>query len=89
MPPEHDHDTASSSVDTSTHLPLRTSFPNTNMPIAVVGMSFRGPADATSVESLWRMIYEKREGWSPIPKEKWNNDAFYHPDNKRHGSVRN
>lgn len=57
------------------------------MPIAIVGMSFRGPADATSVQSLWKMICEGREGWSEIPKERWNNDAFYHPDNTRHGTV--
>lgn len=57
------------------------------MPIAVVGMSFRGPSDATSVENLWKMICERREGWSEIPKERWNNDAFYHPDNTRHGTV--
>jgi hypothetical protein len=58
-----------------------------SMPIAVVGMSFRGPADATSVENLWKMIIEGREGWSKIPKDRWNNDAFYHPDNTRHGTV--
>ena len=59
-----------------------------SMPIAVVGMSFRGPKDATSVENLWKMISERREGWSKIPKERWNNEAFYHPDNTRHGTVR-
>ncbi len=59
-----------------------------SMPIAVIGMSFRGPKDATSVESLWKMISEQREGWSKIPKERWNNDAFYHVDNARHGTVR-
>lgn len=60
---------------------------NGSMPIAVVGMSFRGPGEATTVENLWKMICDKREGWGPIPKEKWNNDAFYHPDNKRHGTM--
>ena len=59
-----------------------------SMPIAVVGMSFRGPKDATNIENLWKMISEKREGWSKIPKERWNNEAFYHPDNTRHGTVR-
>nr|ASK38717.1 polyketide synthase [Paecilomyces divaricatus] len=58
-----------------------------SMPIAVVGMSFRGPRDAISVESLWRMISEGREGWSKIPKSRWNNDAFYHPDHSRHGTI--
>lgn len=58
-----------------------------SMPIAVIGMGFRGPADATNVENLWKMILEGREGWKPIPKTKWNNSAFYHPDNARHGTV--
>lgn len=57
------------------------------MPIAVVGMGFRGPADATDVQKLWKMILEGRESWSPIPKTRWNNAAFYHPDNARHGTV--
>lgn len=58
-----------------------------SMPIAVIGMGFRGPADATNVERLWKMILESREAWGPIPKARWNNSAFYHPDNTRHGTV--
>lgn len=58
------------------------------MPIAVVGMGFRGPGDATDVHKLWKMILEQREGWKPIPEERWNNKAFYHPDHTRHGTVR-
>lgn len=61
---------------------------NEVMPIAVVGMGFRGPGEATSVEEFWKMISEAREAWSPIPKEKWNNDAFYHPDGNRNGTVK-
>lgn len=57
-----------------------------SMPIAVVGMGMRGPADATSVEGLWKLISEAREGWSKVPKERWNNDAFYHPDSNRAGT---
>ena len=59
-----------------------------SMPIAIIGMGFRGPADATTVDRLWKMILEGREGWSEIPKSRWNNSAFYHPDNSRHGTVR-
>lgn len=58
-----------------------------SMPIAVIGMGFRGPADATDTNRLWQMILEKREAWSPIPKERWNNKAFYHLDPARHGTV--
>lgn len=59
-----------------------------SMPIAVVGMGFRGPGDATDVHKLWKMILEQREAWKPIPEERWNNKAFYHPDHARHGTVR-
>ena len=58
-----------------------------SMPIAIVGMGFRGPADATSVENLWKMISEGREGRSEIPKDRWNNEAFYHPNSARNGTV--
>lgn len=57
------------------------------MPIAIVGVGFRGPGSASNVKQLWTMILEGREAWSPIPKSRWNNDAFYHPDHSRHGTV--
>ncbi|PVH89083.1 putative polyketide synthase [Cadophora sp. DSE1049] len=57
------------------------------MPIAVVGIGFRGPGDAHTTEKLWKMILEGREAWSSVPKEKWNNEAFYHPDPNRNGTT--
>ncbi|KAE8394085.1 hypothetical protein BDV23DRAFT_190741 [Aspergillus alliaceus] len=57
------------------------------MPIAIVGMGFRGPGDATNIKELWTMILEGREAWSPIPDTRWNNDAFYHQDHSRHGTI--
>jgi acyl transferase domain-containing protein len=60
---------------------------NDLMPIAVVGMSFRGPGDATSVENLLKMVVEGRESRAKIPKSKWNHEAFYHPDPSRYGTV--
>ncbi|CAG8125616.1 unnamed protein product [Penicillium salamii] len=58
-----------------------------NTPIAIVGMAFRGPAEASNVNRLWEMILAGREGWSPIPAKRWNNEAFYHPHDARHGSI--
>ncbi|CAG8232080.1 unnamed protein product [Penicillium salamii] len=58
-----------------------------NTPIAIVGMGFRGPAEASNVNKLWEMILAGREGWSPIPAKRWNNEAFYHPDNARYRSI--
>ena len=57
------------------------------MPIAIIGIGFRGPADATNVENFYKMLSEAREAWSPVPKTKWNHDAFYHPDPNRNGTV--
>src|SRR5699024_7366170 len=59
-----------------------------SIPIAVVGMGFRGPGDATNVERLWQMILDGREARTQVPQSRWNNDAFYHPDHSRHGTVR-
>ncbi|OGM48922.1 polyketide synthase [Aspergillus bombycis] len=57
------------------------------MPIAIVGVGFRGPGSANNAKQLWTMILEGREAWSPIPKSRWNNDVFYHPDHSRHGTI--
>ena len=57
------------------------------MPIAIIGIGFRGPADATNVENFYNMLSEAREAWSSVPKRKWNHDAFYHPDPNRNGTV--
>lgn len=63
------------------------SLDDASMPIAIVGMGFRGPGDATNVEKLWKMILEGREAWNQIPESRWNSHAFYHPDHARHGTV--
>src|SRR5699024_5742125 len=33
---------------------------------------------ANSPEKLWEMLSEGRSGWSKVPADRWNNDAFYH-----------
>ncbi|KAJ5605451.1 hypothetical protein N7510_008232, partial [Penicillium lagena] len=58
-----------------------------SMPIAIVGIGFRGPGEATNVEKLSEMILTGREAWTPIPAERWNNAGFYHPDHGRHGTI--
>jgi hypothetical protein len=57
------------------------------MPIAIVGMGCRFPQDATSPEKLWDMILRKESGRSDIPSDRFNVDAFYHPDSDRNGMV--
>ena len=56
--------------------------PNTEnpIPLAVVGISCRYPGDATNPEKLWELIANKRSGWTKVPEDRWNEEAFYHPD---------
>ncbi|KAH1665525.1 hypothetical protein KXX15_008356 [Aspergillus fumigatus] len=63
------------------------SLDDASISIAIIGMGFRGPGDASNVEKLWKMILEGREAWSQIPESRWNSDAFYHPDHARHGTI--
>lgn len=58
-----------------------------DMPIAIVGMSCRFPGEATSPEKLWKLCADAKSAWSEIPQDRWNADAFYHPDGARIGSV--
>ncbi|MCA9557514.1 MAG: polyketide synthase, partial [Myxococcales bacterium] len=55
-------------------------------PIAIVGMSCRLPG-APSVDALWSMLIEGREGTGPVPRERWDADALYHPDPTRYGRL--
>ncbi|VUC33991.1 unnamed protein product [Clonostachys rosea] len=53
------------------------------MPLAVVGMSFRFPQDATDAPSFWKMLMEQRCASTEVPPERFNMDAHYHPDSSR------
>lgn len=61
---------------------------NKTMPIAIVGLSCRYPGEAKNPESLWQACADERNLWQPIPKERMNQKAFYHPDPSRNGTVR-
>ncbi|MCG8422989.1 MAG: acyltransferase domain-containing protein [Proteobacteria bacterium] len=49
-------------------------------PIAIVGMSGRFPGDADSPEGLWQILCEGRDALTRIPPERWDADAYYHPE---------
>ncbi|KAK1908588.1 Highly reducing polyketide synthase alt5 [Pyrenophora teres f. teres] len=56
-------------------------------PIAIIGIAFRGPGDARDPEAFYRMLVEGRSARTEIPKDRYNVDAFYHPDSDRLGSI--
>jgi acyl transferase domain-containing protein len=55
--------------------------------IAVIGLDLKFPGDATSAEAFFEMLLESRSARSEVPNERFNIDAFYHPDQERAGSV--
>ncbi|OOQ88785.1 fatty acid synthase [Penicillium brasilianum] len=56
-------------------------------PIAIVGLATRFAKDAATTEDFWQMLLEARSTWSSIPKERFNSDAFYHPDPEHGGTF--
>lgn len=56
-------------------------------PIAIVGLATHFPQQATNTENLWELLLKARSTWSTIPKERFNSDAFYHPDPEHGGTV--
>ena len=56
-------------------------------PIAVIGFAARLPQDATSAESFWQMLCDGRSARTEIPQDRFNIDAFYHPDPDRIDAV--
>ncbi|KAL9045279.1 MAG: hypothetical protein Q9214_001655, partial [Letrouitia sp. 1 TL-2023] len=51
--------------------------------IAIIGFSARMPRDADTPDGFWRMLCEGRSAATQIPSERFNIDAFYHPDPDR------
>ena len=58
------------------------------IPIAIIGMSCRLPGGASNIEKFWELASEGRSAWSKIPENRFNVDAFYHPDSDRTNCVR-
>ncbi|KAL4798426.1 hypothetical protein BDV19DRAFT_386313 [Aspergillus venezuelensis] len=50
------------------------------MPIAVIGMACRFSGGAETPAKLWDMLASGKSGWSPIKKERFHGQAWYHPD---------
>lgn len=52
-------------------------------PIAIVGMAAKLPGDAKTVEEFWKMLLEGRSAMTKVPTDRFNIDAFYHPNGDR------
>ncbi len=56
-------------------------------PIAVVGMAFEFPQDATSESAFWQMLHDGRSAHTEFPRDRLNIGAYFHPDSDRPGTV--
>jgi hypothetical protein len=57
------------------------------MPIAIVGMSCRLPGNVTTPDEFWELCSRSRSGWSEIPKERFDNNSFFHPNPGKGGCL--
>ncbi|KAJ5578008.1 uncharacterized protein N7459_006972 [Penicillium hispanicum] len=55
--------------------------------MAIIGMACRLPGEVSTAEEFWDMCARGRSAWSPMPKERFNADGFYHPNQDRPGSF--
>ncbi|EEQ31726.1 Type I Iterative PKS [Microsporum canis] len=62
-------------------------FGDDTVPIAIVGMACRFPGEATNLARFWDMMVNGRTGHSAIPEDRFNADAWYHPNHERKGAI--
>ena len=58
------------------------------IPIAIVGMACRFGGDVDSPSKLWDLCAAGKDGWSPIPEQRFDVKSLYHEDKNRIGRVR-
>ncbi|KAG7080995.1 beta-ketoacyl synthase domain-containing protein, partial [Colletotrichum scovillei] len=56
-------------------------------PIAVIGLDAKLPCDGDSVEKFFDFLIAGRSARAPVPVDRYNAEAFWHPDNHRDGVI--
>ncbi|CAG8957353.1 hypothetical protein HYFRA_00010779 [Hymenoscyphus fraxineus] len=58
-----------------------------SVPIAIIGLSFTFPGNATSPESFWDMLIEGRNVTKAYPEDRFNYDAFHGSNLDTQGTI--
>ncbi|KAF2175886.1 polyketide synthase PksB [Zopfia rhizophila CBS 207.26] len=56
-------------------------------PIAIIGSACRFPGDSDTPSKLWELLRSPRDLLRQVPPERYDAEAFYHPDPKHHGTT--
>nr|POF16687.1 highly reducing polyketide synthase azab [Quercus suber] len=54
-------------------------------PLAIVGYAYRAPD--VGRKGLWEFLEQGRLAWSPVPSNRFNHDAYYHPNAEKAGFI--
>lgn len=54
-------------------------------PIAIVGMSCRLSGDVSTLDELWTTTTRSRDGWGPVPTDRFSSEAYHHPNPQKKG----
>lgn len=54
-------------------------------PIAVVGYAYRAPC--VGRKQLWEFLAQAKSAFSSVPPDRFQHDAFYHPDSEKAGCM--
>ncbi|TEY79898.1 hypothetical protein BOTCAL_0040g00130 [Botryotinia calthae] len=57
------------------------------VPIAIIGIACRLPGNVCNTDDLWELLSNKKNAWSAVPAERFNEDAFYHPSPDNPGTT--
>ena len=85
-PSPHLSATSESSLDSNDESLDAPITPAVKDPSVIVGMACRVPG-ASNPSELWKIIAEKRDLQRKIPEDRFNVDAYYHPDGTNKGTV--
>src|SRR5439155_23370554 len=56
-------------------------------PIAIVGVGCRFPGRASDPDRYWQLLHDGVDAVTPIPRGRWDVDAFYDPDPDAPGKI--
>jgi acyl transferase domain-containing protein/NADPH:quinone reductase-like Zn-dependent oxidoreductase/NAD(P)-dependent dehydrogenase (short-subunit alcohol dehydrogenase family)/SAM-dependent methyltransferase len=58
-----------------------------NAPIAIIGLGCRAPGGVHDAATFWRLLSEGRDVVGPVPKNRWDHEAFYDSDPEVPGKI--